>query len=196
MTLPKFEDWKAPWEVSLKEGDEPTFDFVKGKQYLYNVLADKERLQGQVTERDTKITDLESKIAEKAREGETETQRLTRERDEAVKAAEKAKADAGKDSVETLKMRVAIKKGLNEFQMKRLQGSTIEELEADADEVLANFKGSKTDDDGGEGDEERSTLRSAPGTRLRNPATRESGAGEFDPDKAADDYLAGTGFSL
>lgn len=190
--LAKFEDWKAPWEVDLKEGDEPTFDFEKGKKYLYNVLSDKEKLQGQIetltTERDT----LKAEKDAKDREGESELQKAQRERDEAIERANKS----SETSVETLKLRVALRKGLTEVQAKRLVGSTEEELEADADELLESFGGSGKSGEGeGEEDEPGETPVTRPQRRLSNAGDPDAGAGpKWDVDAAADEYLAGSGF--
>jgi hypothetical protein len=50
---------------------------------------------------------------------------------------------ARKAELESCRMRVAIRKGLTEAQVKRLLGTTEEELEADADELVAAFKGAE-----------------------------------------------------
>jgi hypothetical protein len=47
---------------------------------------------------------------------------------------------AKKAELEACRMRIAIRKGLTEAQVKRLLGTTEEELEADADELLEAFK--------------------------------------------------------
>lgn len=54
----------------------------------------------------------------------------------AQRAAEERAATAERDA---LKWRVGLKKGLTEAQAKRLVGGTEEELEADADELIASF---------------------------------------------------------
>jgi hypothetical protein len=59
---------------------------------------------------------------------------------EAEKTAERLKK-AEADAAEALKLRVALDKGLTYTQAKRLVGSTVEELEADADELLESFGG-------------------------------------------------------
>ena len=63
----------------------------------------------------------------------------------AQRAAEERAATAEK---EALKWRVGLKKGLTEAQAKRLVGESEEELEADADELIASF-GSDRKDPGG-----------------------------------------------
>lgn len=87
----------------------------------------------------TKLREVEP-LAAKARELE-ESQKT--EQQKLAEALEAAKTDGKNASDELLRLRVAMRKGLTESQAKRLVGSTLEELEADADELLASF-GSKT----------------------------------------------------
>ncbi|AJR18109.1 hypothetical protein GUY44_11960 [Pimelobacter simplex] len=68
----------------------------------------------------------------------TEAQRLTEDRD-----SHKTRADQAEG--ELMRLRVGLAKGLTEAQARRLVGSTKEELEADADDLLATF-GGKSDD--------------------------------------------------
>lgn len=56
---------------------------------------------------------------------------------DAVRQAEERAAKAERDA---LRFRIAAKKGLNDTQAKRLLGETEEELEQDADELLASFR--------------------------------------------------------
>lgn len=76
------------------------------------------------------------------------------------KQLEEEKAAREKSEGESLRLRVAAAKGLNESQARRLQGSTQEELEADADELIAAFGGKddKPDPKGGVG-RPRETLK-------------------------------------
>lgn len=65
-----------------------------------------------------------------------------RDKSESEKAAErlaKAETAAAEASAKLLRLEVASEKGLTPAQAKRLQGATREELEADADELLASF---------------------------------------------------------
>lgn len=186
MTLPKFEDWKAPWEVDLNEGDDPTFDFEKGKRYLYAILSDKEKLQAKVETITAEKADVQTKLDEKLREGESESDRLKRENDELKAQA----AKVGEVDVEKLKLQVALDKGLTAFQAKRLVGSTTEELEADADEILQNMAPAKNGENEEEGDE-REEFRITPSSRIRNPADAKAGEQAFDVDAFADAFVAG-----
>lgn len=90
----------------------------------------------------------------------TEAQRLSEERDGYKTEAEQARG-------ELLRLRVGLAKGLTEAQAKRLVGSTKEELEADADDLLASFNGGV------------SPTRTKPTERLR-------GGGEPDQDPEPD----------
>lgn len=83
--------------------------------------------------------------------------------DEKAKAA-RAESDARTKKAETelLRLRVAMRKGLNETQAKRLVGETEEELETDADELLKTFKPA-----GGDGDGDGKQPRRRPGERIR-----------------------------
>lgn len=147
MALPKLDDWKAPWEVDATGGtipnDDQQIDPGKLKKYLHGLLTDKERLQASVTtvtgERDT----LKAQIDEKDREGEDEVARLKREHSELKAQLDKA----GETSIETLKLRVALRKGLTEHQAKRLVGKDEAELETDADELVESFGGTGKNDD-------------------------------------------------
>lgn len=104
------------------------------------------------------------------------------------KASEKAREDA--ESRKTLerdlaRARVALKKGLSESQAKRLVGSTEEEMETDAEELLKTFKSS---------DEENET--GAGGGVTRRPAevvrsgTGKVAAGKLDVTKIVDEAMA------
>jgi hypothetical protein len=174
----KVEDWKAPWET---ETGETEIDKDKLKRYLFNLLNDKEKAQDRATSAESERDGLKNQLEDKDRQGESETDRLKRE----LKDAQDAIAAKAGDSVEVMKLRVALKKGLNEAQMKRLLGGTEEELLADADELLQTFgSGGKSDNEGGDDAGEGSDARRTPKGR-NNPGdpSPESGA-EVDVSKA------------
>jgi hypothetical protein len=79
---------------------------------------------------------------------------------------------------EAARLRVALKKNLTETQARRLVGDTEEELEADADELLASFK---NDDDGDREPLRRPRERLRPGSRTSS----DSDDDENDPAKLA-----------
>jgi hypothetical protein len=89
-------------------------------------------------------SDLKSKAAkfdELDQASKSEQERLT----ERLAAAE---ARAAEIEGRALRLEVAAENGLTPAQAKRLVGSTREELEADAKELLATFQPTKSEDDG------------------------------------------------
>lgn len=169
MPLPKFDEYKAPWEIDSTGADiaedEQQLDPAKLKKYLHGLLSDKEKLQTKnatlIGERD----EIKTKYDELARKDETDTDKVKRERDEAIQAA---KAEG---SLEALKLDVALDiEGVSAKEAKtlakRLSGTTREELEADAKELVEVLGlGKKAGDEGDEGDEPEVT----PGSRPRRP---------------------------
>lgn len=182
MPLPKFEDWKAPWEKN--EGDE--IDAEKAKAFIYSLLqreekalaaadAAKKSLETVQSEKDA----LQKTIDDKAREGESETERLQREMAELQKRLdEKPKGD----DIETIRLRVALDKGLTLSQAKRLVGTTEEEILADVEELLKDLAPKKEKDDD---DDDDTTVRRTP-RRVSNPLDPDDRAPKFDVDKAVD----------
>lgn len=77
--------------------------------------------------------DAAKRLAELEESQKTDQQKLA----DTNKALEER---ARKAELDSCRMRVAIRKGLTEAQVKRLLGTTEEELEADADELLEAFK--------------------------------------------------------
>lgn len=148
--LPKFEDYLAPWEVG-DDGkpvpeDDQKIDTGRLKKYLHGLLGDKERLQTTVTEVTTERDELKSKVDEAARQGETETEKLKRELAEA-QAKVNAKQEESAE-MRALRLEVALEKGLTATQAKRLVGGSKEEMEQDADALLADFGGSGKGEEG------------------------------------------------
>jgi hypothetical protein len=78
------------------------------------------------------LKDMADRLAAIEDAEKTETQRLADKLSEAEARATQAEANA-------LRLQVAQSKGLSAAQAKRLVGSTQEELEADADEILEAF---------------------------------------------------------
>lgn len=123
--LPKFEDWTPPW------GD-GEFDADKAARLVYNLHVDKEALQGKVAEVETERQALQGKVDEFETKDLSEIDRLKRENE---KLKTEKPASAG-ESKETIRLRVALEKGLTLAQAKRLAGDTEDELSADADAYL------------------------------------------------------------
>jgi cell division septum initiation protein DivIVA len=107
--------------------------------------------------------DLAAKLKEFEDRDKSESQRAAEAAAEAAKRADAAETRA-------LRLEVAHDKGLTPGQAKRLVGATREELEADADEILADFSPKETRDD----DERR-----RPRERLRSGAAPDA---EDEPD--------------
>lgn len=183
MTIPKIEDYKAPWEKDLKDGEEPKVDLDKLKVYVHGLLGDKEKIQGRLTAAEADRDTFKKEAETKTREGETAEAKANRERDEAIERAETAE----KEAKTAVRLRVALAKGLTEKQVGRLAGETEEELLADADDYLADLKPAA----GNEADEEREENLgfTTPRSRLRNGGDPKGGGGDaddFDVKKLAD----------
>lgn len=97
-------------------------------------------------------------------EGKTDAERVA-----GTLAELKARADAA--DLRAMRAEVAASKGLTSAQAKRLQGTTVEELEADADELLAAFKPTETDGSTDNGATARKTGVGRPQEALRPGAT-------------------------
>ena len=135
-TLGKFADYKAPWE---SETGEVEIDKDKLKKLTYDLRADK-----------AKALDAKDEAAEKLAAAETERDEFKSQVDskdpdaagKIAKAEQKAKDAEAKAAAAELRAdraEVAAEKGLTPAQAKRLQGSTKEELEADADEFIKDL---------------------------------------------------------
>lgn len=197
LTIPKLEEWKAPWEATRAEDgtevdvpeDEQVIDKQQLKKYIWSILNDKINFRNSLDETTAEAEELRSslenaKTPEELKALQEENARLLKERDE---AKSKAKGDAN-----ALKWEIALEKGLTKTQAKRLVGATREELEADADELIAEFghRGKGGDENGGEGDE----VRRGPRRNLNNAGdpnpedkTRQK---EPDPAEVARNWLA------
>lgn len=181
--------FQTPWE---KAGEE--FDPEKGRAFIHYLATqafEQQEAAAKATADLTAVTSerdkLKTKVDSAQRANETEVEKLTRERDEAKAEAEQAK----KPDIEKLKLEVAVDKGLNALQAKRLVGNTKEEIAADADELLKVWKPA-TQESGEEG-EDGANPSFTPKTGLRSPGDPRPQEGKFDVDKAADEYMAARG---
>lgn len=116
---PRKPEATPPW------GSDEDFNPEKAWNLIQNLRSDKESL---TADRD-KYKQAHDE-AEKAKLSDLD--RATSERDEHKSRAEKAEA-------QLLRYEVGTAKGLTSAQAKRLVGSTKEELEADADDLLSSF---------------------------------------------------------
>jgi hypothetical protein len=157
VALPKFEDWKAPWEVDSAgnpiEADKQEVDAEKLKKHLYNVLTDKEKAQ---TARDTALQQigtltterdsLKQAVEAKADEGKTELQKLQESINALTTRAEQAEHD--KDRLAVLTQH-KIKPEAHSL----LTGKTLAEMTASAEQLVALglVEKAATDNGGGDG---------------------------------------------
>lgn len=116
---------KKPW-------DDGSFDAEKAWKLVEALRDDKKSLQGQLDE----LKPLKSKLQELEDKDKPELERLTN-----TASSEKKRADELQAKLDRLE--VALDKGLTSAQAKRLVGSTRDELEKDADELLETFGGGK-----------------------------------------------------
>ena len=137
----------------------------------YKAEADKWKALSRKHEGQAKTNaDAAKKLADMEDADKSEVQKLT---DKAT-LSDKAAADA---QHELARLRVAMRKNLTEAQAKRLIGTTEEELEADADELLDSF-GDKTPPD-------KDGKPTRPKERLRSGAAPDEEPDETDPRKLA-----------
>lgn len=160
---PKADPPKPPW------GDDDQFDPQRAWKLIQDVRSDLNTIKA---ERD----DLKGKVQQAEDAKLSDQQKLE-------KRATDAEARAAKAEQEASRLRVAINKGLNVTQAKRLVGDSEEDLEKDADELLESFK--TNDDDKGQGSGRR------PQERLRPGAAPSSEPEETDPRKLADQVPQG-----
>lgn len=127
--------------------------------------------------------EAEAKVAEYEQAGASEVEKLTAKLTKETERADGAEKKAAR-------LTVALRKGLTETQAKRLIGDTEEDLEKDADELLADFKpegeGEGEGEPEGEGEGEKKEPRRRPKERLKPGATPSSEPDETDPVKLAD----------
>lgn len=115
---PKKAEPKPPW------GSDDEFNPEKAWNLIQNLRTDLEKAKPAVA----RVKELEDA-------SKSEAQKLAEDRDTHKGRADKAEA-------QLMRLTVGLEKGLTPAQAKRLVGTTKEELEADADELLASF-GSK-----------------------------------------------------
>lgn len=152
MPLPKYEDWKAPWE---EKGEE--LEPEAAKKLIYNLHKDKESAATKLAEKDGKIAELTTENGELKSKVDTfetkdldEAAKLKRENEQLKKQLEEKPAGPEFDP-EKARLEIALEKGLTVAQAKRLIGSTKEELETDADAYIEEHGlGKKADENGGD----------------------------------------------
>lgn len=130
-------------------------------------------------EAEKSANDLRAKLKDIEDAGKDANQKLL----DRIEAAEKKAADAddrvGKAEANALRLEVAAAKGLNPAQAKRLAGTTRDELEADADELLETFPS-------GDPKESKETVRTRPREQLRGGLEPNEDPVETNPAKLAE----------
>lgn len=113
------------------------------------------------------------------------------EQQKAQERLDKLEQDLAESNARALRAEVAQSKKLTPAQAKRLAGSTREELEADADELLEAFKPADDSSEGeGEGDKKATEQPlGRPKEKLTPGASPRDNDGDFDPKKVADEIL-------
>lgn len=153
-------------EVDADKGAEPQeFDAGRAKQKIAKANSEAANLRKRLRE----LEPLAAKAKELEDANKTEAEKLT----DRATAAEKKATDA---EGELMRLRVAIDKGLTPKQAARLVGTTEEELEADADELLESFGGTK---------KPASKVTGKPRENLRGGSDPDEPIEETDPRKLA-----------
>ena len=122
--------------------------------------------------------DAEAKAADLAKRLEALEDQDKSEVEKLRKENAQLKSDLAASASKADRLEVALAKGLTAAQAKRLVGSTREELESDADEILETFGGKpsgKDDGDGGDGGKskgEGDPPRNGPPSQQPKPALR------------------------
>ena len=142
----------------LKPDDGKPAADAAGEEVDYKAEADKWKAMSRKHEGEAKANrDAAKRLQDIEEANKTETQKLA---DQAAASDKVAAAAQG----ELLRLKVAMRKGLTETQAKRLIGANEEELEADADELVASFR--KED-----GDEKKDAGPTRPKEKLKSGAT-------------------------
>lgn len=134
--------------------------------------ADIDAMRRQLKEANKEAEKHRLKLKEIEDAGKTELQKTSDERDEHKTARATAETAA-------MRLEVALDKGLTATQAKRLIGSTREEMEADADELITSFAPPGEEEKSGGGPARRPT------ERLRGGGTPAAEPDETDPRKLA-----------
>jgi cell division septum initiation protein DivIVA len=162
--LPEFKDWQAPWE---KNGTEFSADVAK--KLIYDLHRDTEKLTDEKSELKGQVGELQAKVTEAERANETEAEKSARER----KELEDKLASAATKDLDITRLELALEHGLTKSQAKRLVGSTPEELQADAEELIADL-GLKKDEQSTEQERETPNGHTRP-RRVVNPLNPQGG---------------------
>lgn len=155
------------------EGTESTPSTEESKTFSETYV---KQLRGEAASYRRELREAQERLQGLEDAGKTEVEKLA----ERVAQAEAGLASA---SSEAARLRVAMSKGLTETQAKRLVGSTVEELEADAEELLKAFGASEGN---GEEQDGQGPSGGTPRERLTPGAAPMAEPEETDPGKLAE----------
>lgn len=127
------EETDKPDADGAKKTDREPFDEDRAKSKIAKVNREAQKLRERLKE----LEPLAAKAKELEDANKTEAEKLT-------ERASSAEDRATKAEQELLRLQVAIDKGLTPAQARRLVGTTKEELEEDADDLLASFASQDT----------------------------------------------------
>lgn len=144
------------------EHEEEELDLERAKAKISKVNQEAATLRRRAKEAEAKVREFEER-------DKTDSEKLTEQSERDRIAADAATREAAR-------LRVALRKGLTETQSRRLIGDTEEELESDADALVADFAPT---------DQESDDTKRRPRERLRPGATPSGEPDETDPDKLA-----------
>jgi hypothetical protein len=154
--MPEEETTDAPETQDDTDAPDPKNNADELPQWARDQLAQARKDAAKYRTKAKELEPLAAKAKELEDAGKSESEKLTGRLTEAEKRAQAAEERA-------LRLQVAHDKGLTPAQAKRLVGATQEELEADADELLAEFSPKESEDD----------PKRRPRERLRSGATPE-----------------------
>lgn len=190
--VPKIDEFRPPWMT--EDGQEVEIDKDKLKRYIHNLVVDKAKAQDSRDEAANKVKDLDAQV------DTLQKQVDEKDPDAATKvAAEREKTKQAEDRAlkaeqALTRLEVAAEAGLTPAQAKRLQGSTKEELEADAksfaEELGIESSGASDNDDV---DDEGRTQPRLSQRSLVTPGSRlGSGSDEIDYESVAGHLVGGS----
>jgi predicted RNase H-like nuclease (RuvC/YqgF family) len=152
------------------------FDEERAKAKIAKANSEAAQLRKRAKEAEDKVSTLEARLDELEGKDKSEVEKLTAKLAEYDRKAQEAEQRA-------LRAEVAASKGLTPAQAKRLQGGSLEELEADADELLESFKPQEGNGSG--------PLPGKPTEQLRGGSDPTTEPEELDPAKLADQVSRG-----
>lgn len=123
-------------ETPAAKGDEQLGE--AGRRALEAERRARREAEAKLKARLKELEPLAAKAKELEDAGRSDVEKLTADLQEHQSRASKAES-------ELMRLRVAMRKGLTETQARRLVGSSEEELEEDADDLLASFRPAQSD---------------------------------------------------